>query len=122
MEGLQANSGLPQNPPKQHFEDKNNKFMVGQGGIGHQQSGGNWTAPLPHLCFWIPGWHMHSQKVKWCFWDVELNRILGIIGQTSHTNVTSALHVLQNACCWNYKKANQQPSGMDETNWLWWHW
>lgn len=54
MEGLQAKTGFPQNPPKQHFEDEN-KFMVGQGGIEHQGSGGNWTVPLPHLCFWILG-------------------------------------------------------------------
>lgn len=48
MEGLQANTGFPQNPPKQYFKDVK-KFMVGQGGREHQQSGDNWAVPR-HTC------------------------------------------------------------------------
>lgn len=110
-----VNMGFLQNPSKQHFGDEKKTVVVGQGGLQHQRSGGDWTLPLPHSSFRIPGWRMHSQKMKRCIWTVQLNRMLGRrTGPTSHTNTTPALHILQKACCRHYEKTNWQDSGMDE--------
>lgn len=121
MPHIQVNTGFLPNPPKQHFGDKKSKLTGGEGSPQHQLGGDNRTVPLPHSSFRIPGWHTHSQRMKWCFWDVVLNRMQGRrTGRTSHTNTTSAAHILWEACC--DVGVTKRQTGRDKINCLSWLW